>query len=153
MKPFLIIFLSFIANIGFAQDYINSTKEKAKTNFNAYATKNNYQSITKESDSTLVFLLVDSTIQSMSTTLYFNENGKCIKDVRVFNCDSCFRKAFNYISNNKYYHWKKVEENKLVSIWVRKIELTKNEETHSYTIEKGKLKRREYLDLLRLSKE
>ena len=100
-----------LTKTGFTQGYINSTKSASKKLFVKYMDKQKYHATFNETDSSLTFLLRDPKVQNLDIVLYFDNRGKCDKEIQTLSCDSCYHKYLNNILASDYYHWTQVDTN------------------------------------------
>jgi len=92
----------------YSQGFINANKPETKKYLSLYNDKEKVQTLTTESDTSITFLVRDSTVQNLDLLLQFNESGKCSRELRVFSCDSCYRKILNTTLAEKYWGWTEI---------------------------------------------
>jgi hypothetical protein len=92
-----------------AQGYIDLTREKARKKLEKTKAHNsNMNILLQESDTTLSYLVRDSSVQNFDLLLFFDNNNRCYKEKKVLTCDSCYQKFLDNILSDKYYRWTKI---------------------------------------------
>ncbi len=106
------LFLLFgicMSQLSFAQGYIDLTREKARKKLEKTKVHNsNMNILLQESDTTLSYLVRDSSVQNFDLLLFFDNNNRCYKEKKVLTCDSCYQKFLDNILSDKYYRWTKI---------------------------------------------
>jgi len=111
----LSILLLFALNC-YSQDFIHLEKGKARNKLEKYReVRKNLNTDIKETDSSLTFLLRDSSIRPLDIILVFDKNGKCKTETHIWNCDSCLQKYKNKVLDDKHYQWNKITASLYVS--------------------------------------
>jgi|SRR5665647_32513 len=149
-KTTLLAFLLLLTNNAYSQQYVNSTKSSAKKSFIKYADKKNFKTITKETDSTLAFLVRDPTVQTLDILLHFDTQGKCDRELTSLSCDSCYYKILSCTLSNKYYRWTKVDGNTYYARFPYRLVLTTKPDTpFSFLIQRSTLAGYEYRRIIK----
>ena len=147
LQPVLLFILVLWFHPAFSQQFIDKNKEKVLKKLNGYEKKEKINTTISETDSSVTFLLRDTGWQNLDQHFYFNQKGKCYKEVLQANCDSCFQKYLNQALNIKMYKWQKINSLKYLSnyTWqlllvidpgsaftfsIQKLNLTKTEFNH-----------------------
>lgn len=127
MKNTLLLIISMNVAISYSQPFIDFTKKEV----NEYIRKQGAAKVVSESaigDSVVIFLQKDTVRFSLdkekiqqshivTIKLHFNNTGRCNSETRTYTCDICLAKPLSKILENKKYSWKKVSENKYISIY------------------------------------
>jgi len=93
-----------------AQIFFNGyTRNAIKKDLNAKIKKNKFNATLTETESTLLFLLRDTTVQNLDYYFHFSEGGRCDREIATLSCDSCFQKFKNSLLGNSFL--KKVQVN------------------------------------------
>lgn len=104
------LFLFLVAESN-AQGYINQKKRYVKKEAKKRYKKNRVKFQTLETDSTLTFLIRDSSLQPADYIIAFDKNNRAYKETVKFYCDSCFQKHVKSIFAQKILRLTKVDEN------------------------------------------
>ncbi len=67
---------------------------------NKFTTKNKYTAIITETDTSILFLLRDSTVFNYDKYYHFAKSGLCDLEFSSYSCDSCFREYVNLLIND-----------------------------------------------------
>lgn len=142
----ILISITMALNISsFSQGYVNTTKSKAKEMLSKYERRTKRHTIIKETDSTITFLLRDSSVQNFDLLLHFDTKDKCDKEVSVLSCDSCYQKLLKLTISNKFYRWVKIgNETYFARFPYRLILKTKIDKEFSYEIRRNDIVGNEY---------
>jgi hypothetical protein len=133
-----------------SQGYINTKKTFARKYLKEYALKEKLKTSISETDSTILFLIRDTSVQNYDLTLYYDNTGKCFKELHKFTCDSCLNKTLNKSLNHKRYKWVKVSDTEYLSSFSKKRFLKKSTAPdYSFTVERFGMPKQEYKDLLK----
>lgn len=110
MKYILLLFLSIcIVQFVYSQGYIDLSKEKARKKLEKTKAHNsNMNILLQESDTTLSYLVRDSSVQHFDLLLFFDNKNRCYKEKKILTCDSCYQQFLNNILSDKYYRWTKI---------------------------------------------
>ena len=65
-----------------------------------FTAKNRYNAIISETDSSIVFLLRDSTVFNYDKYYHFSKSGICDLEFSSYSCDSCFLEYVNLLKND-----------------------------------------------------
>ncbi|MCX6263115.1 MAG: hypothetical protein NTZ47_01050 [Bacteroidetes bacterium] len=65
-----------------------------------FTTKNHYNAIITETDSSIFFLLRDTTVFNYDKYYHFAMSGLCDLEFSSYSCDSCFREYVNLLKND-----------------------------------------------------
>jgi len=86
-----------------AQMFFNgNTRRSIKKDLSAQIKKNKFNATFSETETTMLFLLRDSTVQNLDYYFHFSENGKCDREIVTLSCDSCFQKYKQRLLGYKY---------------------------------------------------
>ena len=86
-----------------AQIFFNgNTRHVIKKNLTAKIKKNKFNAAISETESTLLYLLRDSTVQNLDYYFQFSESGRCNKEIITLSCDSCFQKYKQALLGNSF---------------------------------------------------
>ncbi len=85
------------------------TRHAIKKDLTAKIKKNKFNATLSETESTLLYLLRDSTVQNLDYYFHFSESGRCDKEIITLGCDSCFQKYKQALLGNSFL--KKVQVN------------------------------------------
>ncbi len=152
MKIILLIAFTFMMSVSYGQSYIGTGRNLCKFLLKSHIKGSSYTKYLLETDSTITLQLRDSTVQNMDRILYFDGSGKCIREVITQNCDSCYQKYLSGLLNAKKYKWQKLSALNYISSYSRYLLLTTATEIpFSYQIEKVKLTKKEFEELLNLT--
>lgn len=125
--------------------FIGTTAEKATRNLSRYSTREGLNTITQATDSSTTFLIRDTSKQALDIVLYFNAKGRCIREVRRPNCDSCLQKYQADLLDNKLYRWRQQGPDVYVSMFAGGITLITNQKPgFAYELRKTPLLRKVY---------
>ena len=148
----LSIFILFIAGTSFSQNYINRDKAYSKKWLAKYAEKSNVKTIVHENDSSLQFLVRDSTIQNLDIILNFDKKGKCESEQYILTCDSCYRKFLKATLNNPICRWTQIDSNTYLARFPYRVILTaKLDNMYSFLMERSKMEGNIYRKMVRES--
>lgn len=112
MFKFILCCLLFLLVIeSNAQGYINQKKRYVKKEAAKRYKKNKVKFQTLETDSSLTFLIRDSSLQPADYIIAFDKNNRAYKETVKFYCDSCFQKHVKSIFAQKILRLTKVNEN------------------------------------------
>ena len=85
------------------QIFFNGYNRQAiKKKLNAKTKKNKFNATLSETESTLLYLLRDSTVQNLDYYFQFSESGRCDKEIITLSCDSCFQKYKQALLGNSF---------------------------------------------------
>jgi hypothetical protein len=153
LKAFILCLTIVVSSECISQGFINTNKKVAKRYLRGYITNKNIKTLTTETDTTIVFLVRDTSVQNLDLILYFDKDGKCVKEERKLTCDSCLKKIFAQTLSYRNYKWMQINDTGYISKFSKKLLLKKNKEPeYSFTIQKFSMTRREYKDLLQKNK-
>lgn len=147
MQRIFLLFLFKIVLIQscFSQRFINSTKSKSKEIFLKYEAKNNLKTIVNETDSSLTFLLRDSSVQNLDFILHYDNQGKCDKEKTALSCDSCYHKILDNVIHDKYCRWTKIDNETYFSRFPYRLILkTNGDKKFCYEIRRSDIEAHEY---------
>lgn len=136
-----------------SQEYINATKTSSKKQFSKYAKANKLQTVTKETDSTLILLVRDTSVQRLDIFLHFNNRGKCDNETTTLSCDSCYDKFIAKVLQNRNNTWIEVGADLYFSKHNQLILTTRANNTFSYSVTRSNPERREYREILKKQHE
>jgi hypothetical protein len=137
---FLVSFLT-----AFSQQFINKSSEKVLKKLNSYEKKEKINTIITENESSITFQLRDTGWQNLDQHFYFNQKGKCYKEILTANCDSCFQKYLTNVLNTKMYKWKVVSPSKYISNYTFQLVLEIDpKKAFTYSIQKHNLTRAQF---------
>lgn len=150
MKIKLITFLSLIiTSTSYCQGFINLNKQKTRKLFDDYTQKEKLKTKIEETDSSMLFLIRDTSVRSVDLVLHFNESGKCDKETMISSCDSCAQKYLNKALSYKQFRWTKINDTTYLSKFSKKLILEINPAIpFSHIIKRSSLNRKEYKRLL-----
>ncbi len=150
MRPIIILLPALLASsLLFSQDYINGKKERCRKSLNKFVAKHNYSEFISETDSTLSLVVRDTGVRPLDIVLYFNEKGKCIKEVRKLDCDSCFKKWLDRSLGSKLNKWEKINDSTWVSrFFMKKILTIHPSIPYTYTIIKYHWTKEQYEEII-----
>lgn len=141
-----LVLLCICTQCCFAQQYINSSREKARKQLNKYFNPQQYKTIIRETDSSLHFQLRDTSVQDLDIQLLFDAAGKCQKETYKLSCDSCYRKFITHLLGQQRYRWKQVSSSTyFAGGFYRLIVSTALATDFTYSIQRSALSRDEYL--------
>jgi len=144
-RNWLMLTLLICATTGYTQTYIGATKEKTVRQLDRYTSKQGLNTITQQTDSSITFLIRDSSTQELDIVLYFDDKGRCIREVRKPNCDSCLQKYQNELLRNKLYKWRQQSDNTYVSTFGGGLMLHTNQKPgYAYELRKTPVSRKTY---------
>lgn len=78
------------------------TRHAIKKDLTAQIKKNKLNATLTETNSTLLYLLRDSTVQNFDYYFHFSESGRCDKEIATLSCDSCFQKYKQALLGNSF---------------------------------------------------
>jgi hypothetical protein len=150
MKLKLVTFLSLIiTSASYSQGLINLNKQEARKHFEDYIQKEKVKAKIEETDSSMLFLIRDTSVRNVDPVLHFNESGKCDKETTISSCDSCAQKYLNAALSYKQFRWTKINNTTYLSKFSKKLILEINPAIpFSHIITRISLNRREYKNLL-----
>ncbi len=141
----LLLLISAWSTSCFAQQYINSSKEKARRQLNKYFNPDQYKTLIRETDSSLQFQLRDTSVQHLDIDLLFDASGKCRQETYRLSCDSCYRKFITHLLGQQRYRWKQVAATTyFAGGFYRLIVSTGAAADFTYSIQRSDLSRNEY---------
>lgn len=148
----LSVLLMLVALNSYSQEYILRDKKFAKKSFAKYSDKRKVKTIINETDSTIQFLVRDSSVQNLDIILHFDELGKCDSEQYLLTCDSCYQKFLKVTLSNPFCRWTKIDANTYFARFPYRIILTaKLENSFSYLLEKSKMEGSVYRKIIRES--
>ena len=146
MKLLFILICLSLSNSAVSQGYINLTKKKALEKLETIRANNKGVNIViSETDTTLLYLVRDSTMKSLDFILLFDQSGKCYKETNKLSCDSCYQILLSNVLSDKYYRWTKIDSNTYFARFpYRLILTTKLDQAFSFEIRRSELSGKEY---------
>lgn len=135
-----------MAQLAHSQGYIDLTKEKARKKLEKTKAHNsNINILLQESDTTLSYLVRDSSVQNFDLLLFFDNNNRCYKEKKILTCDSCYQKFLNNILSDKYYRWTKIDTTTYFARFPYRIILdTRSEKAFTLELRRSELAGSEY---------
>jgi hypothetical protein len=115
MKFSFVIGFLFLYCHCFSQDFMLIKKAKVKEKVADFYSKKNIKTTVTETDSTITFLVSDTAYSPATIIYYFNQKGKCYKEIHMGNCQECFQKLFSDRTNQKRYSYKRTGDHQFVS--------------------------------------
>ena len=146
MIKLLLIAVSFFYCLPtFAQQYINMNRAEVKHALLYFSHDRKFNTITAETDSTLSFLIRDTTTQNFDMLVQFDSSGKCDMELKLLNCDRCYKLSLNSVLSNKKYLWTKIDSTHYVSVFSKHLTLTILPNTpFAFVIQRINISRKEY---------
>ena len=135
-KTFLLLFIIFPL-LAYSQININKTKAEIKKEIAKFKKSTPAFSVTvSETDSTLTTIKKAANKNKEEALLEFDKAGKCRSELRIFNCDQCFKKELETLLGMDKYKWEKLNENQYISKFEEKllIELPTENKTNTIRI-------------------
>lgn len=149
---YLLILLLLIASNSYSQEYILRDKAFAKKSFAKYSVKRKVKTIVNETDTTISFLVRDSSVQNLDIILHYDKLGKCDSEQYLLSCDSCYQKFLKETLSNPFCRWTKIDANTYFARFPYRVILTaKLENSYSYLMEKSKMEGSVYRKIVRES--
>lgn len=150
IKLISLIITLWLTQHSFSQGFINSDRSEAKNYLSKYIKEEKLQTTTIETDSTITFLVRDTTVQNLDLVLHFDESGKCDKELRILTCDSCLEKTLNETLNKNNLGWTKVDSKTYLSKFKKHLKLRLHiVNATSFEIVRIDLSKKEYKQLLK----
>jgi hypothetical protein len=150
LKAQLLCIAVFFSLECISQGFINTDRKTSRKYLNAYTIEEKVKTSITETDSTIVFLVRDTSVQNLDIILHYDNAGRCFKEYKKLTCDSCLNKILTQTLNYKRYKWSRVSDTEYISKFSRKVLLTKNTGAHySFTIHRFAMSKQEYKDLLK----
>jgi hypothetical protein len=144
VKLFLFLFHIFLSSCCFSQSYINVSRSTARKWLHKLPDDGLKRTIS-EIDSTLIMIMGDSAWQPLNLILHFDKRDKCDEELRVSNCDSCFRKFIQQALEYGNIKWIKLNTAQYISAYPGKLLLEiKDDGSFSYTIRRIDITRKQY---------
>lgn len=140
-----------MATFSFSQNYIDLTKSKARPKLEKLKLQNKDLNILiEETDTTLTCLLRDSSIQNLDFILFFDNKGKCYKEINILTCDSCYQKLIKSVLSNKFCRWTKIDSSTYFARFPYRVILnTKVDKEFAFEIIRSNLAGEEYRKTVR----
>ena len=133
----------------YSQGFINSNKLEAKKYLIQYIDKEKTKTSTTESDTSIEFLVRDTSVQNLDLILQFDASGKCYKELRTLSCDSCYEKILNNTLNEIYWGWIKIDSKTYLSKFRKHLILNLQvDNSRSFEIRRIDINRNEYKEKL-----
>ena len=135
-KTVLLLFIIFPL-LAYSQININKTKAEIKKEIAKFKKSTPAFSVTvSETDSTLTTIKKAANKNKEEALLEFDKTGKCRSELRIFNCDQCFKKELETLLGLEKYKWEKLKENQYISKFEEKllIELPTENKTNTIRI-------------------
>ncbi len=112
---------------------------------NGYEKKEKINTIITENGTSITFQLRDTGWQNLDQHFYFNQKGKCYKEVLQANFDSCYQKYLSEALNKKMYKWQKISSLRYLSNFTWKLLLKIDPRlVFTYSIEKRNLSKTDF---------
>jgi hypothetical protein len=148
LQPVLLFILAVCFLPAFSQQFIDKSREKVLKKLNSYEKKEKINTTISETDSSITFLLRDTGWQNLDQHFFFNQKGKCYKEVLTANCDSCFQKYLNQTLDINMYKWKMISASRYISnySWQLVLEIDPKS-AFTYSIQKLNLPKDEFKQL------
>jgi hypothetical protein len=144
-RLFVLILAIAFANSSYCQRYINLTKPASRKTFLKYVNKETYHTIVTETDSTLVFLIRDPTVQNLDMRLHFDRQGRCDIEVQKLYCDSCYQKLLHSALADQRYRWIKADDSTYYSKFSKRLMLKAGyDDPFSFSVSRISLTENEY---------
>jgi len=143
-KLLLVIFISIaLISTGFSQGFINRNKGTVRKYLETYTAQHKLKTSIEDADSSLIFLIRDSSVHQLDVVIHFDKSGKCDRETRSTNCDSCYKK---YISGtlNMELKWTKINDSTYISRPLILNAPQNNEAPFSFIIQRSNMSRKEY---------
>jgi len=147
---FLVFFWVLSTSATFCQTNVGGSSRFVETSLKKYF-KNNKVIVTK-TDTTLVYLLRDSTLANMDIYSSFNQNNICTFQKVSFACDSCYQKFFKFNLAQKNFEWQSIGTDHYLSKYSRHLLLVGDVKNLNYTITLINYTKQEYNQLLNKNK-
>jgi cell division protein FtsI/penicillin-binding protein 2 len=152
---FFIFFIFFIyislTHFVSAQGYIDLKKEKAIQKLEKLRTENSkINTLLQITDSTVTYLVRDTSVQNLDFILYFDRNGKCFKEKLIARCDSCYQKFIKHVLSSGSYRWTKIGSTQYLSRFpYRLIFETKLDQDFAFEIRRSDIEGSVYRKMVR----
>ena len=141
---FLIFISSVLISTGFSQGFINRNKSTVRKYLETYTAQHKLKTIIEDTDSSLIFLIRDSSVHQLDVIVHFDRAGKCDRETRSTNCDSCCKKYITQTLDNNEFEWTKINDNTYISRPLIMDTPDGKEEPYSFTIQRNDMRRKEY---------
>ncbi len=133
----------------YSQGFINSNKSKAKKYLLKHIEKEKINNIITETDTSITFLIRDTSVQNLDLILKFDAQGKCYEELRTLSCDSCYDKILTQTLNEKIWGWEKIDSKTYFSKFSKRLSLSLQEgNARSFIIRRIFLSRKKYKERL-----
>ena len=109
-KSILIVLTLSLTYSSFAQRYVGAKRNRVLKDLNQYILDEKLKASISISDSTIVFMIRDSSYRKSDMWIYFNDQDKCYKQEDYFDCDLCYQKRLKGNLENRHFKWKKLSE-------------------------------------------
>jgi hypothetical protein len=118
-----VLFICSLIIVGncFSQGFINLKKAWVKEQLAQYVSSYKLKTTTHETDSSVTFLIRDSSVKPLDVIMHFDHNGKCDEETHISSCDSCIQKYIANILNDKAARWMKISNLEYVSKYSLKL--------------------------------
>lgn len=147
IKILLIPICLLISSHSFAQGFINGSKHRATRYFGKLMNKGVPIAVLKETDSTLFYLIRDSSFQDLDIYLHFSKSGKCDRETRIAGCDTCFQKYLTTLVNAEKFGWLEINETSYISKFSKKL-ILEIPAPFTYVIRPFKMTKKEYKEFV-----
>jgi hypothetical protein len=142
-----LLFLLFISialiSTGFSQGFINRNKSTVRKYLETYTTQHKLKTSIEDTDSSVIFLIRDSSVHQLDVTIHFDKSGKCDKETRSTNCDSCYKKYVSQILDMEL-KWTKINDSTYISRPLILDAPQDKDEPFSFIIQRSDMTRKEY---------
>jgi hypothetical protein len=147
MKKHLLIlsFLLLISTTGFSQIFVDQSYKRVESRLQRDF-KNDKVIVTK-TDTTIIYLLRDSTFSPMDLYCSFDAKKNCFFQKLSFDCDSCYHKFTKQILAAKAFNWQNISPEHYVSNYYEHLLLVTDDKNRFYTITLVHYTRDEYKQL------
>lgn len=138
MSKMLLLFLLLYCTTGYAQSFINKSRQQVLRQLEKYETGAGFEKpVISQHDSTVSMTVKGTgTIQTTFIYGFDSQSGKCKSELVKASCDSCYKKYLGAVLAQKKYQWRKINENQYISSYSKKrmIELPAENNDFSYMI-------------------
>ena len=158
MRHIILLLLATVSviTISYSQSYIDATKKTAKESLENTRKLDKELNINiNETDTTLTYLIRDSSVQNFDFILYFDKKGKCYKEKNILTCDSCYQKFIQDALSNKHYRWTKINSTTYFTNYPHRARIifnTKADKEFSFEIFRSEMTVEEYKKQLKTEK-
>ena len=143
---YFIVLMPLLTN---GQHWLRYTKKEVIRGLSKNLKSNDFSATIQHTDSTIKFLIRDSSFNDLDVIYYLDNHGRVEKETHKSICDYCYKKYTNALLQNKRYGWKRLSKSFYISKFSKRIIMQISSLDFEYSLIYMPWNRTQYEELLK----